>query len=194
VSESLKNAKQGILDVRFTPSPADLKVLLRADPNRSLYIILTVLSRIGAFAAAAGLTGLVLWASGLFAQDPLQHLSLSIAGGLAGITAFRVLVESIWRKRIRRSLFHPARPLHITSDGQALEIEDAHIKSRIAFSGIDRLITSPTHLVLFQDHASVIVLPKAAFEKPEVFDAFASFMQARVAAHHTRQSLLEKTS
>lgn len=194
MSDSLKKAAQGIIDVWFTPSTSDLRILVRLDPDRPFYIVLTVLSRLGAFALAAGLTLAGLWASGLLDQDMVQNLTLAVAGGLIGIVAFRLLVEKAWRRHIHRSLFKPSRHMHVTSNGQALTIEDEHAQSRIAFSGIDRVIEVPTHLVLYQDRTSIIALPKAAFGKPEDFKAFASFLKNLVAAHHTHQPISEKTS
>lgn len=195
MSDSLINAAQGIVDVRFTPSIADLRALMRLDPNRPYDIVLTFLSRIGAFALAASLTGAALWISGLFGQDFVQHLTFSIAGGLAGIVAFRLLAERSWQQGVlRKSLFYPTRALHILSDGHALTIADEHTQSRIAFSGIDRLTESSSHLVLYQDRTPILALPKAAFEQPEVFDAFASFLQSHMAAHHTHKSIPEKTA
>ena len=194
MSDSLEKAAQGIIDVRFTPSASDLRAVMRLDPDRPFYILLTVLSRMGAFALAAGLTGLCLWGLGQFTHDPLQDLTLAIGGGLVGLVAFRQLAERSWRRLIRKRLFNPSQPLHVTGDGQALTIEDEHIRSRIVLSGIDRLIRSSTHLVLFRNRASVLALPRAAFERPEIFDAFASFLSSSLAARDAHEPISEKTS
>ncbi len=193
MSDSVKNAAQGIIDVRFTPSVSELRVLARFGPDRPFHAILTIFSRMGAFALAAGVTGGILWALNVFSQDFLEGLALTIAGGLAGIMAFRMLVESMWRERIRRSLLDSSRRLHITSDGQAMTLQDEHARTWIAFSGIDRLIQSSTHLVLYRNRNSVLALPKAAFDKPEIFDAFASFLHGLMAARDQNKLISEKT-
>lgn len=193
MSAPLKNAAQGIIDVQFSPAASELKVLVRLDPNRFFYVVLTLLSRIGAFALTAALTGAALWASGSFAQDFLESLTLSIAGGLAGIVAFRLIVEKSWRQRIRKALCDQTRDLRVIGDGEALTIEDEHVSSRFALSGIDRLIASSTHLVLFQDRRAILALPRAAFDPPEMFEAFVAYMQGRVSAHQTHQPISEKT-
>lgn len=180
MSDALEKAAQGIIDVRFTLSTSDLKVLVRLDPDRPFYIILTLFSRLGAFALATALTGAAVLASGLVERNHPEVLTLAIAGGLVGIAAFRLLVERTWRQRIRKSLFQPTRSMHVTGDGQALTVEDEHVSSRIAFSGIDHLIEAPTHLVFYQDRAAILALPKTAFENQEIFAVFTAFLQSIV--------------
>lgn len=193
MSDSLANAAQGIIDIRFTPSAADLRVLVRLDPDRPFHMILTVLSRIGAFALAAGLTGAGLWAADLLERDFLPNLISAIAGGSAGIVAFRLLVEGTWRRRIRLRLL-PGRQVRVTGDGQMLTVKDDHASVRLPFSGIDRLKEASTHLVLYRGRISIVALPKAAFEKPAVFDAFASFAKDLVTAHQNDKLISEKNS
>ncbi|WP_423790755.1 YcxB family protein [Microvirga solisilvae] len=194
VSDLVKNAAQGIIDVSFTPSLADLKVLVRNVPDRLCFAIVTILSRIGAFAIAAALAGLVLWNVDAIQASVLENVTLAIAGGLIGLMAFRMLFERRWRSSIRKSLFHHAQTLHVTSDGQALTIEGEHVKTCIAFAGIERLAKLETHLIFYRKRDAILALPKAAFAQPEAFEAFASFMQSRMAADQTQQPVLEKTA
>ncbi len=194
MSDTLTNAAQGIIDVRFTPSLAELKVIVRDSPDRLCFAIVTILSRIGAFAVAAGLAGLVLWNVDAIQASVLEKVTLAIAGGLIGLMAFRVVFERKWRHSIRESLFHPARTLHVTSDGQALTIEDEHVRTCIVFSGIERLSRLESHLIFYRKRKAVVALPKDAFDQPEPFEAFASFMQSRVAADRTQQPVSEKTA
>nr|WP_255726493.1 YcxB family protein [Microvirga sp. ACRRW] len=105
-----------------------------------------------------------------------------------------MLFERRWRSSIRKSLFHPAQTLHVTSDGHALTIEDEHVITRIAFSGIERLARLDSHLIFYRKRKAILALPKAAFAQPEAFDAFASFMQSSVTAPHTHKSISEKTA
>ncbi len=194
MSDALEKAAQGIIDVRFTPSLAELKVLVRHVPDRPYLAIVTILSRIGAFAVTAGLAGLVLWNFDTLQASRLEKITLVIASGLAGLMAFRLVFERGWRRSIRKSLFHPAQILHVTCDGHALTIEDDHVRTRIAFSGIERLVRSKSHLIIYRKRTSILALPKAAFEQSEIFDAFASFLQSRVSAHQTHKPISEKTA
>ena len=194
MSDSLEKAALGIIDVRFTPSASDLKVLVRHVPDRAYHAIVTILSRTGAFAVAAGVSGLVLWNFQALQASMLEKITLAIAGGLVGLMAFRMLVEGAWQRSIRKSLFLPAQSLHVTSDGHALTIEDEHVRTRIAFSGIERLARLESHLVVYRKRMLILALPKAAFAQPEIFDAFASFLQSRMAAHQTHQPMSEKTA
>ena len=137
MSDAFEKAAQGIIDVRFTPSLTELKVLVRHVPDRPYLVIVTILSRIGAFAIMAGLTGLVLWNLDALQASFLEKITFAIAGGLIGLMAFRMLFEEGWRRSIRNPLFDPTRTLHVTGDGSALTIEDEHVRTRIAFAGID---------------------------------------------------------
>jgi hypothetical protein len=193
VSDSLTDAAQGIIDVRFALSLTEVKVLVRHAPDRPLLIVVTVLSRIGAFALTAGLAGLVLWNVDALQANLLERVTLMIAGGLAGLMAFRMLVERMWRRAIRKSLFQPAQVLHVTSDGHALTIEDEHVKTRIALSGIERLVGLKDHLIFHRRRTAFLALPRTAFAQPEAFDAFASFLQSRM-AHQIQDPILEKDS
>ncbi|WP_175493810.1 YcxB family protein [Microvirga guangxiensis] len=193
MSDALTNAALGIIDIRFTPSAADMKVLSRLASDRALIMILTVLSRLGAFAFGAILTGAAVWALGVFESDMLQTVTFAIAGGLAGVVAFRLLIEKAWHQRIRQLPLKRARNMHVIGDGHALTVEAEHIKTRIAFSGIDRVVVVPTHLVLYHERILIAALPKKAFEESQAFDAFASFLQKRI-AHQTHISISEKTA
>ncbi|MGO4387712.1 YcxB family protein [Microvirga sp. 2YAF29] len=194
MSDAFEKAAQGIIDVRFTPSPADMKVLARHVPDRPYLVIVTVLSRIGAFAVMAGLAGLVLWNLDALQASFPEKATLTIGGGLAGLMAFRMLFEKGWRRSIRKSLFHPAQSLHVTSDGHALTITDEHVRTRIAFAGIERMARLEAHLIFYRKRDALLALPKAAFAQPEAFDAFASFMQSRMAADNFQQTISEKTA
>ncbi len=194
MSDTLTNAAQGIIDVRFTPSPADLKVLVRNVPDRLYLVVGTILSRIGAFAVTAGLAGLVLWNLDMLQASVLEKVTLAIAGGLIGLMGFRMLFEAGWRRSIRKSVFHPAQTLHVTSDGQSLTIEDEHVRTRISFSGIERWVKLESHLIFYRKRDAILALPKAAFTQPEAFDAFASFLQSRLATDHIQQPISEKTA
>lgn len=194
MSDTVNNAAQGIIDVRFNPSPADLKALVRHGPDRFYLPIITVLSRIGAFAVTAGLAGLLLWTMDVLEASFLEKVTLTIAGGLIGLMAFRMLFENGWRRSIRKSPFHPAQSLHVTSDAHALTIEDEHVRTRIGFPGIERLVRRDNHLIISRNQVSILALPKGAFAQPEAFDAFASFLQSRIAAHQIHKPISEKTA
>jgi hypothetical protein len=188
--EAVTKADYGLIDVRIVPSEADLRALVRADPQRPYFIIMTILSRLGAAALSAGLTAMALWFWDQLDASLLQDYTKIVAGGLAGVLAFRLLVEQKWKRRVR-IVFSKLRPFQVTSDGKMLTTRNEHTVSQVALSGIDRLLRTPTHLILFKDRAPFLAMPRSAFDKPETLDAFAAFldgMRASASDQATRQT------
>jgi hypothetical protein len=75
-----------------------------------------------------------------------------------------------------------------------MTIADRDTSSRIAYADLDRPARVPSHLVLFKNNMLLLALPKAAFDRPETFDAFATFLDGLTAASEQNTSISEKTA
>lgn len=193
LSDAQADAARGIINLWITPSTASRKAMVRANPHRLIFVVITIFSRVGAFSLAAFLTWVLFWALDMLAQPVLKSVALTIAGGIVGLLIFRALVEGSWKRRTHKTL-QGARPFRVVGDGRMLTIEDELITSRIAFSGIDRLVEKLSHLVIIKDGVVLLALPKTAFGSPQIFDAFASFLRGSLAARDSHKPILEKTS
>lgn len=193
LSDAQADAARGIIDLWITPSMASRKAMVRANPHRLVFVVITIFSRIGAFSLAAFLTWLVFLALDMLAQPVLKSVVLIITGGIIGLVIFRALVEGRWKRRTYKAL-QEARPFRVVGDGHMLTIEDKLITLQIAFSGIDHLVEKLSHLVIIKDGTVLLALPKTAFGSPQIFEAFATFLRGSLAARDSHETNLEKTS
>ena len=176
----------GVIDIAVLPTRADLRAVTRLDPDRGFYILVTLLSRVGAGALAACLAGVFLWFADPASREGLTLATGMLAAGIVGIAAFRFAVEQRWKRRIADRLAgHLAshrEPFRVRADGAVLAIEEDHRIVRMDLTGFHRLAETKTHLVLFRNETPVVVLPKTAFPGPESAAAFADFLRRRIVA------------
>jgi hypothetical protein len=192
VSDAVSAARNGVVDITVVPSAVDLRVAVRANPNRPYDALLTILARLGSGAIFAGLTAAFMWLMNS-AEDTVVLVSTALAGGVVGIAAFRFAIEHQWKIRLLRDAVARRDPYRVVGDGRSLSIEDEHTFVRVNLSGLRHVVETTRHLIVFHRHAPVLALPRAAFPRPEIATAFANFLRSRIdsADGHTPETRIE---
>lgn len=182
-SPSLTDAATGRIDVTFLPEVATLFAAGRHMTDAPYLRIALRLSRIGVAALGAVLAAAVMWALGLLSAgaDPWSSAAIILWGAVGAMALWYLGAERLWRRRRLLRAIATRGPVRVMTDGEKLTIEADGEWSGCLLTKFSAVERRDEHLILVRPNSVSAALPVAAFETPAAADAFARYVDARIA-------------